>query len=119
VYSAPITVVAGEVPQRKTCKPDERMDSSGACVPQEAAARLPRKPAPHREAAHVRRPPPGPVRAWAYRPAHSLAYERGSAPAGQPAASSRNVDNTGCMPVSPPAVSAYYAHDTWSSGLCK
>jgi hypothetical protein len=76
VYSAPVTVIAGDAPQPKTCKPDERMDASGACVPQEAAARLPKKPAPHKEVAHVRRPPPARIRAWAHQPVRPLVYER-------------------------------------------
>jgi hypothetical protein len=37
VFSTPITVVAGDVALRQTCKPSETPDSSGACQPRGAA----------------------------------------------------------------------------------
>jgi hypothetical protein len=38
VFSKPITVVAGDMPQKKTCKPGETLDATGACAPPRAAA---------------------------------------------------------------------------------
>lgn len=49
VFSTPITVVAGDVVQRKTCKPNEAIDSSGNCQPR-ATAHVTRGPGLHREA---------------------------------------------------------------------
>ena len=49
VFSAPITVVAGDVAQRKNCRAGEALDSNGECRPH-AAAQSTRKPAPRRQA---------------------------------------------------------------------
>jgi len=49
VFSTPITVIAGEVAERKTCKPNETIDSSGACQPR-GAARATHRPAVRRHA---------------------------------------------------------------------
>ncbi|MGO8798010.1 MAG: DUF4399 domain-containing protein [Roseiarcus sp.] len=49
VFSAPITVVAGDVAQRKNCRAGEALDSNGECRPR-AAAQSTRKPAPRRQA---------------------------------------------------------------------
>jgi hypothetical protein len=88
VFSAPITVVAGETPatsERKTCKPNETLDSSGACAPRPAARAPIKPPAPHREvtrpprrheAAPVRAPEPAPPHPVAHAPRHAPARER-------------------------------------------
>jgi Domain of unknown function (DUF4399) len=48
VFSRPITVIAGDMPQKKACKPDESLDASGACAPPRAAAPPPTAATAHR-----------------------------------------------------------------------
>jgi hypothetical protein len=88
----------------KACNANEAMNSKGECAPLVAARP---QPAPRKEAAKAKHG------------GDYAATQRPAAPAAQPAANSGSADNTGCMPVSAPSVSAYYGHDTWSSGLCK
>ena len=38
VFSRPITVIASDTPQKKTCNPGETLDATGACAPPRAAA---------------------------------------------------------------------------------
>lgn len=98
VFSAPITVVAGDAPQQKACPPDQAIGAGGACAPR-APPQASNGPPRHRETLRWPRhalPMRAPMHHWA--PRRNFAPSPGGEPQGQPQSQQQFNDLRPCSP---------------------